>query len=52
MITVSLSLRKPISFLSCGQQIPEDLDCADADEIASRVLRRLTQSESASAAAA
>ena len=52
MITVSLSLRKPISFLSSGQQIPEDLDCAGADEIADRVLRRLEQGESASAAAA
>jgi len=52
MITVSLSLRKPISFLSSGQQIPEDLDCAGADEIAGRVLRRLEQGESASAAAA
>jgi flagellar biosynthesis protein FlhF len=52
MITASLSLRKPISFLSCGQQIPEDLDCARADEIAGRVLRRLKQGESASAAAA
>jgi flagellar biosynthesis protein FlhF len=52
MITLSLLLRKPISFLSSGQQIPEDLDCAEADKIAGRVLQRLILGESVSAAAA
>jgi flagellar biosynthesis protein FlhF len=52
MITLSLSLRKSISFLSSGQQIPEDLEYAAADRIAGRVLHRLAESEQASAAAA
>jgi flagellar biosynthesis protein FlhF len=52
MITLSLLLRKPMSFLSSGQQIPEDLDCAEADQIADRVLQTLRQGESASAASA
>jgi flagellar biosynthesis protein FlhF len=52
MITLSLLLRKPMSFLSSGQQIPEDLDRAEADQIAGRVLHTLSRRESANAAAA
>jgi len=51
MINLSLLLRKPLSFLSSGQQIPEDLDYAAAGAIADRVLRTLAQVEAARAAA-
>jgi flagellar biosynthesis protein FlhF len=52
MITLSLLLRKPISFLCSGQQIPEDLHSAAAGIIADRVLHRLVEGERVSAAAA
>jgi flagellar biosynthesis protein FlhF len=52
MITLSLLLRKPISFLSSGQQIPEDLEYAAADRIAGLVLHRLAGGEQVNAAAA
>jgi flagellar biosynthesis protein FlhF len=52
IVSLSLALRKPISFLSSGQQIPEDLDSAAADQIAARLLHALAEDEAAGAAAA
>jgi len=51
MINLSLVLRKPLSFLSSGQQIPEDLEHAAADAIAQQVLPFLAQDEAVGAAA-
>jgi flagellar biosynthesis GTPase FlhF len=38
MVAQALRTEKPISFLATGQQIPEDLQEADAEKIVARFL--------------
>jgi flagellar biosynthesis protein FlhF len=41
MYTVSLYTRKPMSFLSAGQRIPEDLEPASVEGVMSRLMQRI-----------
>lgn len=52
IVSLSLLLRKPISFLCSGQQIPEDIEDAVAAVIADRILYAQAEDETVGAAAA
>ena len=46
ILNQSIHMGKPVSFLSCGQRIPEDLEPATADLILDLVLKRQTIGQS------